>query len=57
MEIGSFLELQLPRSREWYKGDKDIARLNTGRMGIWHAFRVAGCKRIWIPVYQCNSIR
>ena len=57
MEIGSFLELQLPKGREWYKGDTDIARLNTGRMGIWHAFRVTGCKRIWIPIYQCDSIR
>lgn len=57
MEIGSFLELQLPKGREWYKGEIDIARLNTGRMGIWHAFRVTGCKRIWIPIYQCDSIR
>lgn len=57
MEIGSFLELQLPKGREWYKGEADIARLNTGRMGIWHAFRITGCKRIWIPIYQCDSIR
>lgn len=57
MEIGSFIELQLPKGREWYKGDADIARLNTGRMGIWHAFRVTGCKRIWIPIYQCDSVR
>lgn len=57
MEIGSFLELQLLKGREWYKGETDIARLNTGRMGIWHAFRVTGCKRIWIPIYQCDSIR
>lgn len=57
MEIGSFLELQLPKGRELYKGERDIARLNTGRMGILHAFRVTGCKRIWIPIYQCDSIR
>ena len=57
MEIGSFLELQLPKGRELYNQKTDIARLNTGRMGIWHAFRVTGCKRIWIPVYQCDSIR
>lgn len=57
MEIGSFLELQLPKGREWYGGEIDVARLNTGRMGIWHAFRLTGCKRIWIPVYQCDSIR
>ena len=55
--MGSFLELQLPKGREWYKGEADVARLNTGRMGIWHAFRVTGCKRIWIPIYQCDSIR
>ena len=57
MEIGSFLELQLPKGREFYNQETDIARLNTGRMGIWHAFRVTGCKRIWIPIYQCDSIR
>lgn len=56
-EIGSFLELQLPSGREWYTGDIDIARLNTGRMGILYAFRVTGCKRIWLPIYQCDSIR
>lgn len=57
MEIGSFLELQLPKGRELRKGDTDVARLNTGRMAIWHAFRVTGCKCIWIPIYQCDSIR
>ena len=57
MEIGSFLELQLPKGRELYSAEKDIARLNTGRMAIWHAFRVTGCTRIWIPIYQCDSIR
>jgi hypothetical protein len=57
MEIGSFLELQLPKGRERYKGNNDIARLNTGRNAIWHAFRVTDCKCIWIPIYQCDSIR
>lgn len=57
MEIGSFLELQLPKGRELYSGEKNIARLNTGRMAIWHAFRITGCQRIWIPIYQCDSIR
>lgn len=57
MEIGSFLELQLPKGREWYDFDTNIARLNSGRMGIWHAFRITECKRIWIPIYQCDSIR
>lgn len=57
MEIGSFLELQLPKGRELYNQTTDIARLNTGRMAIWHAFRITECKRMWIPIYQCDSIR
>ncbi len=57
MELGGFLEMQFAKGREYYKGDIDIARLNNGRMGIWHSFRITGCKRIWIPVYLCDSIR
>lgn len=57
LEIGSFLELQLPKGHEFYNKEKNIARLNTGRMAIWHAFRITRCKRIWIPIYQCDSIR
>ena len=57
MEIGSFLEVQLPKGGEWYKGDEDIARLNTGRAALWHAFRCTGAKSIWLPCYQCDSVR
>lgn len=55
-EIGSFIELELPKGREWYKGD-NVARLNTGRAAIWHAFRLTGAKAIWIPYYQCETVR
>ena len=55
-EIGSFIELELPKGREWYSGD-DVARLNTGRAAIWHAFRLTGCSTIWIPYYQCETVR
>ena len=57
MEIGSFIELQLPKGLEYYNQTEKIARLNTGRSAIWHAFRCTGCKAIWIPVYQCDSVR
>ncbi len=57
MEIGSFIELQLPHGLEYYNQSTDIARLNTGRAAIWHTFKVSGAKRIWIPYYQCDSIR
>ena len=57
MEIGSFIELQLPKGLEYYSQKEDIARLNTGRSAIWHAFRVIGAKAIWIPYYQCDTVR
>lgn len=57
MEIGSFIELQFLKGKEFYSQQKDIARLNTGRAAIWHAFRVTGAKTIWLPYYQCDSVR
>ncbi len=56
MEIGSFIELQLPRGREWHGGEQ-VARLNTGRAAIWHAFRCLGCRTLWLPRYQCDTVR
>lgn len=57
MEMGSFIELQFPKGKELYKGEKNIKRLNTGRAAIWHAARVLGCRTIWIPYYQCDTVR
>lgn len=56
MEIGSFLELQFQKGNEYYHQENEIARLNTGRAAIWHAFRVSGCEAIWLPYYQCDSV-
>lgn len=56
-EIGSFIELELPKGHEFYTGDMNVARLNNGRAAIWHAFRLTGAKAIWIPYYQCESVR
>ena len=55
-EIGSFIELELPEGREIYKGD-NVVRLNTGRAAIWHAFRLTDAKAIWLPYYQCETVR
>ncbi len=57
MEIGSFIEMQFLSGKEYYSDDYNIARLNSGRTAIWHAFRLTGCKAIWIPYYQCDSVR
>lgn len=56
-EIGSFIELEFPKGNEYYVGDINVARLNIGRAAIWHAFRVIGAKAIWIPYYQCETVR
>lgn len=61
MEIGSFIELQMPGGMEYYSGNQwngmDVVRLNTGRAAIWHAFRITGCQAIWLPLYQCETVR
>lgn len=56
-EIGSFIELELPKGRELYTGEENVVRLNTGRAAIWHALRLTGAGTIWIPYYQCETVR
>ena len=56
MEIGSFIELQLPHGHEFHH-EADTARLNHGRGAIYHAFRLTGCKALWLPRYQCDTVR
>ena len=55
-EIGSFLELDLPKGREYYSGI-GVARLNFGRGGIFHASEVFACDTVWLPLYQCDTVR
>ena len=57
MEIGSFLELEFEKGKEYFKGDLNIARLNSGRSAIYHAFRILNCNAIWLPIYQCDTVR
>lgn len=61
MEIGSFIELQLPRGCEYYLGNKygdmDIVRLNSGRCAIYHACKALDCNTVWLPHYQCGTVR
>ena len=57
MEMGSFLELELQNSGEFYKGDADIARLNTGRSGIYHALKLMNISYIHLPYYLCPTVR
>jgi hypothetical protein len=55
-EIGSFLELSFSSGNEYYTG-AGIARLNTGRAGIYHSAKVLGCNTVYLPLYQCDTVR
>lgn len=57
MEIGSFIEFQFAKGKEFYNSTQNIARLNSGRAAIWHAFRLTACNAIWVPYYQCDTVR
>lgn len=57
MEIGSFIELQLPKNSEYYNKNENTARLNSGRAAIYHSLRILGCKTVWLPYYQCDTVR
>ncbi len=55
METGSFLELDLRQSGEYFQAP-DITRLNAARAGIYHAMRIYGFRKIYIPYYQCPTV-
>ena len=55
MEIGSFLELDLRNSGEFYTGN-NVVRLNSARAGIVHACLLYNVKCIYIPYYQCPTV-
>ncbi len=57
MEIGSFLELEFQKGKEFFGGAENIARLNSGRAAIYHAARVLDCDTVWVPIYQCDTVR
>lgn len=56
-EIGSFIELDLRNTGEFFFGKKDIARLNTARAGIYHSLRLLECETIYLPYYLCPTVR
>lgn len=56
MEIGSFLELDLRYTGEFYSG-YDVARLNIARAGIYHCLKVLQCDTIYLPYYECYTVR
>ncbi|MHC1775884.1 MAG: hypothetical protein AB9834_10775 [Lentimicrobium sp.] len=56
MEIGSFLELDIRHTDEYYSGSENVARLNSARSGIYHAMRLYDSSVIYLPHYLCSSV-
>lgn len=56
-EIGSFIELDLRNTGEFFCGKNDIARLNTARAGIYHSLRLLKCEVVYLPYYLCPTVK
>ena len=56
MEIGSYIELDLRSTGEYYDG-VNMARLNTARAGIYHCLNIIHCNTIYLPYYECFTVR
>lgn len=56
-EMGSFIEMQLESGKALYKEQSDIIALNSGRTAIYHAFKCIGAEYIYLPYYQCDTVR
>ncbi len=58
LEIGSFLELDLKRSGEFFREPEgNIARLNSGRSSIYHSLKLLKCSTIYMPFYICPEVK
>lgn len=55
MEIGSFIELDLRNTGEFYT-EKNVVRLNAARAGIFHACMLYNVQKIYVPYYQCPTV-
>ncbi len=56
MEIGSFIELDIENTGEYFPDDENVSRLNSARAGVYHALQVLGCRSIYMPYYQCSTV-
>lgn len=56
-EFGGFLPLELNRGKEYYDySDTNMVRLNSGRAAIIFAIKDGGFRKVYLPIYLCNSV-
>jgi hypothetical protein len=56
-EIGSFIELDLRDTGEYYNGETNVARLSTGRSAILHSIILQKTSQVYIPYYLCSTVK
>ncbi|MDD3743035.1 MAG: hypothetical protein PHX54_05375, partial [Lentimicrobiaceae bacterium] len=56
MEIGSFIELDIENTGEYYPDGENIASLNSARAGIYHALKHLDVEKVYMPYYQCPTV-
>jgi hypothetical protein len=56
VEIGSFLALDLNKTGEYFADSSNLARLNSGRCGIYHSLKILNCSTIYLPYYLCPEV-
>jgi hypothetical protein len=57
MEMGSFIELDIRNTGEYFADEKDTARLNSARAGIYHSLQVMETETVYLPNYLCPSVK
>lgn len=57
-EYGGYLPLELEKRQEYYTTtDKyEVRRYNSGRAAIYEAVVDSGARRVWLPVYLCDTV-
>lgn len=58
-EYGGYLPLELNLSDEFYKTNCnfEVRRYNSGRGAIYQAVADSGAKRVWLPIYLCDTVQ
>lgn len=59
MEYGGYLPLELREGPDWFSrcGDKNVLRVNSAKAAIFFAVQRLGIQKLYVPHYQCASVK
>lgn len=56
-EYGGYMSLELPYEKEYFRDERNILRLNSGRAAIYCALLDARPGKVYIPIYNCEFVK